>query len=106
MLNFVYLIKKPFNYFTIMLVLLNQTGCHNGENISEDNALIENQLPKNYGSNKLNQVASKNAEQKVLNVTNSNNKIAVEEVGEKIHTAAANGDLGCGKITSEFRSSD
>ena len=26
----------------------------NGENISEENTLIENQLPKNYGSNKQN----------------------------------------------------
>ena len=93
MLNFVYLIKKPFKYFTIMLVLLMQTGCHNGENIIEENALIENQLPKNYGSNKLNQIESKNAEQKIILNTNSNNKIAVKEVGKKIHTAAANGDL-------------
>ena len=92
-LNFVYLIKKPFKYFTIMLVLLMQSGCHNGENISEENALIKNQLPKNYGSNKLNQIESKNAEQKIILNTNSNNKIAVKEVGKKIHTAAANGDL-------------
>ena len=92
MLNFVYLIKKPFKYFTIMLVLLMQTGCHNGENISEENA-FENQLPKNYGSNKLNQIESKNAEQKKFLNTNSNNKISVKEVGKKIHTAAANGDL-------------
>ncbi len=93
MLNFVYLIKKPFKYFTIMLVSLMQTGCHNGENNSEENALIENQLPKNYGSNKLNQIESKKAEQKIILNTNSNNKIAVKEVGERIHSAAANGDL-------------
>jgi len=93
MLNFVYLIKKPFKYFTIMFVLLMQTGCHNGENISAEKALIENQLPKNYGSNKLNQIVSKNAEQKIFLNTNSNNKISVKEVEEKIHTAAANGDL-------------
>ena len=75
-----------------MLVFFMQTGCHNGENISEENVLIENQLPKNNGSNKLNQIES-NTEQKIILNTNSNNKIAVKEVGKKIHTAAANGDL-------------
>ena len=92
-LNFNYLINKTFNYFAIILILLMQAGCHNGENNSEENALIENQLPKNYGSNKLNQIESKNAEQKIILNTNSNNKIAIKEVGKKIHTAAANGDL-------------
>ena len=90
--NFVYLIKKPFRHFTIMLVLLMQTGCNNGEKKSEENA-FENQLPNNYGSNKLNKIESNNSEQKIISVTNSNNKIAVKEVGKKIHTAAANGDL-------------
>ena len=83
-LNFNYLIKETFNYFVIILILLMQVGCHNGENISEENALIENQLPKNYGSNKLNQIESKNAEQKIILNTNSNNKIAIKEVGKKI----------------------
>ena len=32
-------------------------------------------------------------DQKIILITNSNNKIAVKEVGKKIHTAAANGDL-------------
>ena len=66
MLKFNYLIKKPFKCFAIILVLLMQTGCRNGENISEENALIENQLPKHYGSNKLNQIESKNDEQKII----------------------------------------
>ena len=92
-LNFNYLIEKTFNYFTIILILLMQAGCHNDENISEEIALIENQLPKNYGSNKLNQIESKNAEQKIILNKNSNNKFAVKEVEKKIHTAAANGDL-------------
>jgi len=70
-----------------------QVGCHNGENISEEKELIENQLPKNYGSNKLNQIKPKNAEQRIILITNSNNNVPVQEVGKKIHTAAANGDL-------------
>jgi len=84
---------KSVESFAIILILLIQTGCHNGENNIEGNALIKNQFPKNYGSNKLNQIKSKNADQKLILDTNSNNKIAVKEVERKIHTAAANGDL-------------
>ena len=93
MLNHKYSIMKSVESFAIILILLIQTGCHNGENNIEGNALIKNQFPKNYGSNKLNQIKSKNADQKLILNTNSNSKIAVKEVGKKIHTAAANGDL-------------
>ena len=91
MIKLNYLTKKSVESFAIILILLIQTGCHNGENISEENALIKNQFSKNYGSNKLNQIKSKNDDQKLI--LNSNNKIAVKEVEKKIHTAAANGDL-------------
>ena len=93
MLNFKYITKSRANYYKIILLLLMQVGCHNAESISEENALIENQLPKNYGSNKLNQIDYKNADQKLILNTNSNNKIDVKEGEKKIHTAAANGDL-------------
>jgi len=84
---------KTVESFALILILLIQTGCQNGENNSEENELIKNQFPKNYGSNKLNQIKSKNAVQKLILNTNSNNKISVNEVEKKIHTAAANGDL-------------
>ena len=93
MLNLNYLTKKSVESFAIILISLMQSGCHNGENISEENALFKNQFPKNYGSNKLNQIKSKNADQKLILNTNSNNKIPFKEFEKKIHTAAAKGDL-------------